>query len=188
MRTFKRFQSVGVLILVSTILLISCSKDDEIVFPVSFLSFDYSGYLNGSYSAIGEESVRNYYGDTSDYASGSAFKEGGLHYLLIGAQQYSGPGNRDILQLELEAPKAGNYRIPGYDPFYSVVYNVIEFNYNTDSSKIFYISGHLELSTLTLDRAIGTFNGSAKDDDGNTITISDGKFNVDFPRVEVPSK
>ena len=174
--------------MVFSFLIFSCSKEEEIIFPVSSLSFDYSGYLNGNYSAIGEESVRNYYGDTSDFASGNAFKEGGLQYLVIGAQRYSGQGNRDILQLELEAPKAGNNSIPVYDPYYSVVYNVIEFNYNTDSSKIFYISGHIELSTLALDRAIGTFHGSAKDDDGNTITISNGKFNVDFPMIEVPSK
>lgn len=128
------------------------------------------------YSAIGEFSHSN-----TEWSSGDIYTDFGMEYLIIAASLISNDslGFYDGIQLITQYPFTA-FNLSTFD-------NSIQFNkgasYPLDEAYHF-ISGHIIFSTLEENRAIGTFNGVARDSNNieNLITIENGEFNVKVRR------
>lgn len=159
-----------------------CKKDDkntnDPVYPVSSLSFDYSGFVNGTYDAGGEiphspdpgTSITDY-----EWADALLFEESGVEWVGVMANFPTGAGRESTyLQMHIKNPGTGNFSLPGRGS-----YDVLCFGMNGagNQQNFLFKSGTIQVTTFKSNRIIGTFNGTLEME-AETLTISNGVFNM----------
>ena len=169
------FIMIGVLL----ILLCGCKKDDEsapnTVYPVSSLSFDYSGLLNGTYSVVGDIPLSSIY--LKEWADAILFAEYGDKWIGILANSPTNKGSEsNSLQMHIKNPRTGNFILPSDRGDFDVL--CFGLNGMGDQQNFNFTSGSISVTTFQSNRIIGTFNGTLEDLHGGSVTISNGKFNM----------
>jgi len=159
-----------------------CKKDNEItdpVYPISSLSFEYSGFLNGTYSAIGKIPLSPDPGTSiSDYewADALAFQEYGVEWTGIMANLPTGNGREcTALQMHIKNPGTGNFALPGRGDFDFLCFGM---NGTGNQQNFLFVSGTINVTTFKSNRIIGTFSGTLEMVEGESLIISNGVFNM----------
>jgi hypothetical protein len=143
---------------------------------VSSLNFDYSGSRRGSFQAVGEMASDDLeVASTLEWATGSRVVDRGREYVVVVASvPVSPPGTHHFLQLFVPATGAGSYpvRAGGLD---GVVFDL----YKTfTQDPYFFRQGTITVTSLRENRIVGTFSGELEGNDGRTLRVSEGRFDV----------
>jgi hypothetical protein len=142
----------------------------------SSISFSYSGYRTGDYSASGfVPDVRTGTRWTMPWASAGNFATIDSAYTRISASLPASTGNHLV---ELLLPRA----VAGTFPLSAVHFDEVIFDYKTGVSngQIYsFTPGTITVTSSTAERVVGTFSGTAVDTlNKRTITVTNGKFDV----------
>ncbi len=173
------FVLIGVLLMIFP----GCKKDvkdtTEPVYPTSSLSFDYSGFLSGTYSVTGALPLSPDPGTSiSDYewADALVFEEYGVEWAGVMANFPTGNGRESTyLQIHIKNPGTGDFALPGRGS-----YDVLCFGMNGPGNQqnFLFTSGTIIVTSYKSNRIMGTFSGTLEMGQGEVITISNGVFNM----------
>ena len=155
----------------------SCGDDDKCEnFSKSTLSFNYSGFLNDTFSVSGElPSSESTIIWQHNWAVGEYFSDFGKEWMSINANLLLNKGGSHIFQIHVPNTGVGKYSIPGRN-------DIITFNHwKISEPELFYefLSGEVNVTYSECGRIKGSFTGIMKDANGpDTIEITDGEFDV----------
>jgi hypothetical protein len=151
----------------------------------STLSFTYSGYRSGSYSATGfPPDVRTGTRWTTPWASGDNFTTADSGFTGLTASMPAGDANH-IAAFVVPFGVTGTFALSAHahEPISgdALIFN---FKSGVSNGEVFLFSpGIITVTSSTADRVAGTFSGTAIDTvNHRTVTVSNGSFNVHIDR------
>lgn len=164
---------------------------------VGTASFQYTGFTSGSFSASGAPPTSSV--GQPQFAAAQRTDVGGEGIILLFGVQPTSNGRSSVLQLEMAEP-SGPAALSLADTcgtstsVAGCAFALVGFNIDvttTDSvpgEQIFATdAGTVQITQISTTRVKGTFTAHATDDNGHTITITGGAFDVPIVSTDNPS-
>ena len=151
----------------------------------STLTFNYTGFKTGTFSAVGEYlSPAPAGGGQTDYnwATSQHFTDFGKKWTLVTANTVSPVSSRAYsgIQLTITDNGTGNFSLPGSFSSEDLVVFGDAIASGNPQELYRFTSGNVQITTSNLNRVVGNFTGTATDVNtpGRTIQITNGKFDL----------
>ena len=176
--------SVGFLLLLG----ISCKKDStpstQRQSGPSTLTFSYTGFKTGTFSAVGELQIPTPAAGLNSYqwATSQHFTDFGKKWTLVTANIVSTVSSRanSSIQLTITDNGPGNHSLPGSFSSEDAIIFDLDLTSGNIQELYRFTSGNVQITSSNLTRVVGNFTGTATDVNtpGRTIQVTNGKFDL----------